>query len=70
MRQQAHHHWFRQWLDAWSAQAITWTNAGVLLTGTFRTNIQWDLERNSYIFVKEISLENAVFRTAGITSRP
>ena len=70
MRQQSYRHWFRRRLVAWSAQAFIWTNAGVLLIGTFRANIQCNLERNSYIFVKKIAFENVVFRMAGIVSRP
>ena len=45
-------------------QAITWTNAGKLLIGTFETNF-WNLKRNLYIFSQEIAFEN-VYEMADI----
>ena len=50
-------------------QAIIWTNAGKLLIWTLGTN-QWNLKRNSYIFIQENALENVVCEMAAILSRP
>ena len=49
-------------------QAIIGTNAGILLIGPFRTN--WNLNRNSNIFVQENALENVVWKIAAILSQP
>ena len=38
-------------------QAIIRTNAGILLIRTLRTNFQWNLQRNSYIFIQENALK-------------
>ena len=45
-------------------QAITSSIAGLLL------NEQWNLNQSSYIFIKENSLENIVWKIAAILSRP
>ena len=34
-------------------QAIIWTNAGILLIQTLGTQLQWNLNQNSYIFIQE-----------------
>ena len=57
----------RQWiigsdngLSPGRRQAIIWTNAG----------IQWNLKRNSYIFIQENVFENVVWKTVAILYRP
>ena len=50
-------------------QAITWTNAG-LLFWTLRNKLQWNLNRNSKIFIQENAFECVVCETAAILSRP
>ena len=39
-------------------QAIIWTNAGILLIGPLGTNVKWNFNRNSYIFIQENPFEN------------
>ena len=46
-------------------QAIIWTNAGILLIRPLGTNIQWNLDRNSYIFIQE-----KAFKTSSGKRRP
>ena len=52
-------------------QAIIWTNAGILHnnTWTLGNNIQWNFDRNWYIYVKENALEYVVCKMASISSR-
>ena len=49
-------------------QAITWTNAGILLIGSLGKQLQWNLNRN--IFIQEKASESVVCETAAILSRP
>ena len=51
-------------------QAIIWTNDGILLIRTFRTQYQWHRKRNSYIFIQENAFQNVVRKMAAILSRP
>ena len=50
-------------------QAIIWTNAGILLIWPFRNKLQWNVNRNSYIFSDENAFED-VNEMADILSRP
>ena len=50
-------------------QAIIWTNAAMLLIRPLGT-LQWNLNRNLYIFVQENAFENVVWEMAAILSRP
>ena len=34
-------------------QAIIWTNTGILLTGPLGTKLEWNLNRNVYIFINK-----------------
>ena len=51
-------------------QAIIWTNAGLLLIGPVGKKLQWNLKRNSNIFIEENAFEGVVCETAAILSRP
>ena len=51
-------------------QAIIWTNAGILLIGPLGNKLQWNLNRNSNIFIQENACENVVCEMASILSRP
>ena len=55
-------------------QAITWTNAGILLIGPSWTNLrnklQWNFNRNSNIFIQADALQNVVCEMGSILSRP
>ena len=50
-------------------QAITWTNAGILLIGPLRTNFSDVFIKNLIIFIQENAFENVVCETAAILSR-
>ena len=41
-----------------------------LVNWTFRNKLQWNLNRNPYIFIPENAFENVVCKTATILSRP
>ena len=51
-------------------QAIIWTNTGILLIELLRNKIQWNLNRNSYIYINENAFQNAVCEMAAILSWP
>ena len=51
-------------------QAIIWTNAGILLIRSLRTNFNEMLIENSNIFVHENAFESVVCEMASILSRP
>ena len=53
-------------------QTIIWTNARILLIESLGigNKLQWNRKRNSYIFIKENTFENAVWEMAAILSRP
>ena len=50
-------------------QAIIWTNAGILLIGP-KEKLQWNLNRNSHIFIQENAFENVVWKLAATLSLP
>ena len=51
-------------------QAIIWTSDGILLIGPLRNKVQWNLNRNSNIFIEENTFENFVCEMLPISSRP
>ena len=51
-------------------QAIIWTNAGILLLRPLGTKLQWNVNRNSNIFIHENAFENIFCDMASIWSRP
>ena len=51
-------------------QAIIWTNATNIIKLNLRNKLQWNLKRNSYIFIQENAFENVVCEMAAILSRP
>ena len=50
-------------------QAIIWTNAEILFIWPLGTS-QWNINRNSYIFIQENALECVVCEMSAILSRP
>ena len=56
-------------LPGWH-KAIIWTNAGIMLVGPLGTKIQWNFNRNSWIFIQEKAFENGICDTAAISSQP
>ena len=57
LRQYINQHCFRQWLAPGRCQAISWTNAGILLTGPSETKFSDFFYRNSYIIIQETHLK-------------
>ena len=45
-------------------QAIIWTNAANIVNWNLRSNFQWNLKRNSCIFLQENAFENVVCKQA------
>ena len=70
MRQRCNHHWFRQWLVAWSAPSHYLNQCSNIVNWTLRNNLQWNLNRISFIFIQENVFENVVCKMAIISSRP
>ena len=70
MRQQTNHHWFRLWLVAWPAPSHYLNQCWNIVNWTIGNKPQWNLKRNSYIFIEENAFENVVWKMASILSRP
>ena len=47
-------------------QAIIWTN---IVNSKLKNKLQWNLKRNSYIFIQENPFENVVWKMASILSQ-
>ena len=56
-RQQTNHHWLRQWLVAWPPPSHCLNQCWNTVDWTFRKNLQWNLDWNSYIFIQEMHLK-------------
>ena len=70
MRQQTNHHWFRQWLVAWTAPSHYLNQCRNILNLTPRNKLQWNFNRYSNIFIQENPFQNVVWKMAAILSRP
>ena len=55
------HHWFRQWLVAWPAPSHYLDQWWNIVNWTLRNKLQWNLNRNSYIFNQEKASKNVVY---------
>ena len=64
------HHWFRLWLVAWPAPSHYLNQCWNIVNWTLRNKLQWNLNRNSNIFIEENDFESVVCETASILSRP
>ena len=51
-------------------QAIIWTKCWDTVNRTLGNKLQWNLNRNLYIFIQENAFENVVWKMAAIMSRP
>ena len=60
MRLWTNHHWFRKWLVAWSAPNYCLSQCWNIVNLTHRNKLQWNINRNSYIFIQENALENII----------
>ena len=66
IRQYTNHHWFREWLVAWlvpSHYLNQWWN---IVNRTLRNKLQWNFNKNSYIFIEENAFENVVWKMVSI----
>ena len=70
LRQWTNHHWFRQWLVAWPAPSRYLNQCWNIVNWTIGNKFQWNMNRNSYIFIQENAFENVVWKMAAILSRP
>ena len=70
MRQWINQHWFRQWLVAWPAPSHYLNQCWDFVNWTLRNKLQWNFNRNQFIFIQENALETIVCETASIPSRP
>ena len=64
------HHCFRQWLGACSAPSHYLNQCWNIVNWTLRNKLQWNLNRNSIIFIQENAFENVVWKMAAILTRP
>ena len=70
MRRQINHHWFREWLVAWTALSHSLNQCWNIVNWTHRNKLQWNFNRNKNNFIEENSLENVICEMASILSRP
>ena len=66
MRQYTNHHWFSQWLVAWSAPSHYPNQFCDIVYWTPGNKLQWNFNKNSYIFIEENAFENVVWKMASI----
>ena len=70
MRRWSNHHWFREWLVAWSAPSHYLNRCWNIVNRTLGNKLQWNLNRNLSIFIQENLFEIVVWKMAAILSRP
>ena len=70
MRRSSNHHWFRQWLVAWTAPSHYLNQSWNIVNWTLGNKLQWNCNRNSNIFIEENTFENVVCEMLFISSRP
>ena len=70
MRRYTNHHWFRQWLVAWTAPSHYLNQCWNIVNWTLTIKLQWNFNRNLNIFIQENALEHVVYEMASIFSQP
>ena len=70
MHQWTYHHWFSQWLGAWSAPSHYLNQCWNAVNWTLKNKLKWNFNPNSNIFIQENAFESAVCEMAAILSRP
>ena len=70
MRQQTIQHRFRQWLVAWPAPSHYLNQCWDIVNWTRRNKLQWNFNRNSYLFIQENAFQNVAWKMTAIVSRP
>ena len=68
-RQWTNHHWFKQWLVTWPAPSHYLSQCWNIVNWTIGNKLQWNINRNWYIFIQENPFENFVWKTTAILSR-
>ena len=63
------HHWLRYWLVAWSAPSHYLNQSWNIVNWNLGNKLQWNLKRNSNIFIQENAFEN-IWKMAAILSWP
>ena len=58
MRRQSNHHWFWEWLVAWSAPSLCLNQCWNIINWTLGNKLQWNYNRNFHIFIHENAFEN------------
>ena len=64
------HHWFRQWFVTWPVPSHYLNQCWNIVNYTRKNKLQWNFNRNQYIFVQENAFENAEWKMAAILSWP
>ena len=70
IHQQINHHWFRQWLVAWTAPSHYLNQCRNIVNLTQRNKLQWNFYRYSYILIEENPFQNVVWKMAAILPWP
>ena len=60
MRQETKQHWFKQWIVGWAVPSHYMNQWWKSVRWALRNKLQWNLNRNSYIFIQENKFENVV----------
>ena len=63
------HHWFRQWLVAWSAPSHYMNQCWGIVNWTLGNKLQWNFNQNIKLFIHENVSENIVCEMAAILFR-
>ena len=69
-RQYTNHHWFRQWLVAYSSPSHYLNQCRVIVNWTPRNKLQWYFHRYSNFFIQENTFENIFCEMAASLFRP
>ena len=70
MRQWTNHHLFRWWFGVWPAPSHYLNQCWNIINWTHGNKLQWNLNRNLYIFIHENAFETVIRKLAPILSRP
>ena len=69
VRQKNNHHWFGQWLVAWSVRSYYLNQCWCIVNWTLRNKLQWNRSRNLYTFIQENAFGNVVCELSTILYR-
>ena len=64
-----YHHWVRHWLVAWTAPSHYLNECWYIVNWTLRKKCQWNINRNSNIFIQENAFVRVVCEISAILSR-